>query len=66
MTLPQLTGARPFISDGGLETSLVFQAGIELADFAAFPLLDTDAGRSALAGYFDPYLSIAHRFGTGV
>ncbi|MGD9996346.1 MAG: homocysteine S-methyltransferase family protein [Ilumatobacteraceae bacterium] len=66
MTLPQLTDARPFISDGGLETSLVFQSGIDLAHFAAFPLLDDKAGRGALAAYYDPYLSIAERLGVGV
>lgn len=66
MTLPQLTDTKPFITDGGLETSLVFQAGIDLADFAAFPLLDSEAGRAALAEYYGPYLSIARRLGVGV
>ncbi|WP_116996129.1 homocysteine S-methyltransferase family protein [Desertimonas flava] len=66
MTLPQLSGDKPFITDGGLETSLVFQAGLELPDFAAFPLLDSESGRAALADYYAPYLSIAHRLGVGV
>ena len=49
MTLPQLS-APLTITDGGLETTLVYQHEIDLPDFAAFPLLDTDAGRAALAG----------------
>ena len=46
-SLPQLTTDRPFLMDGGLETTLVFHQGIELPDFAAFPLLDSDTGRAA-------------------
>ena len=42
MTLPQLS-APSTITDGGLETALVYQHGIDLPDFAAFPLLDTEA-----------------------
>ena len=49
MTLLQLSAGRPFLTDGGLETSLVFRDGIDLPDFAAFPLLDSDA-RSRCAG----------------
>jgi hypothetical protein len=37
--LPQLTGDRLFITDGGLETTLIFHEGLELPDFAAFVLL---------------------------
>jgi S-methylmethionine-dependent homocysteine/selenocysteine methylase len=49
MALPQLD-AELFITDGGLETSLVFQAGIDLPDFAAFPLLDSDGRDHVSAG----------------
>ena len=66
MSLPQLTGTGPFLTDGGLETALVFQAGIDLPEFAAFPLLDSDRGRAAITDYFEPYLSIAQRLGAGV
>ena len=65
MSLPQLTADRPFLTDGGLETTLVFQDGLELPDFAAFPLLDSDEGRASLAAYYMPYLDLAERFGTG-
>jgi homocysteine S-methyltransferase len=66
MTLPQLTSDAPFITDGGLETTLVFIDGIDLPDFAAFPLLDTEEGRTALAGYYGPYLDLAQGFGAGM
>src|SRR4051812_8584493 len=65
MTLPQLD-APLFLTDGGLETCLVFQAGIDLPDFAAFPLLDTDEGRAALRAYFEPYLALAEQQGLGM
>ncbi len=65
MTLPQLTSPRPFLTDGGLETTLVFIDGIDLPDFAAFPLLDTDDGRAALRRYYRPYLDQAEEHGVG-
>lgn len=65
-TLPQLHDERPFVTDGGLETTLVFHDGIDLPDFAAFPLLDTDEGREALTRYYTAYLEIARRHGTGI
>ena len=60
------TTARPFIADGGLETTLVFIDGIYLPDFAAFPLLETEEGRAALTRYYTPYLDIAEQMGTGI
>ena len=66
MTLPQLTSDRPFLTDGGLETTLLFIDGIDLPDFAAFPLLDTDEGRSALRRYYGSYLDLAEKHGVGI
>jgi homocysteine S-methyltransferase len=66
MSLPQLSSATPFIADGGLETRLLFQDGVDLPEFAAFPLLGDDAGRATLAGYYEPYLDIAERHGVGI
>jgi homocysteine S-methyltransferase len=65
VTLPQLTANRPFLTDGGLETTLVFRDGIDLPDFAAFPLLDSENGRASLAAYYAPYLDLAERLGVG-
>jgi homocysteine S-methyltransferase len=57
--LPQ-PGQRAFLTDGGLETTLIFHDGFELPDFAAFVLLENDAGRQALRDYYRRYLDIAH------
>jgi S-methylmethionine-dependent homocysteine/selenocysteine methylase len=56
--LPQL-GDRIFLTDGGLETTLVFHEGRELPHFAAFDLLRTDEGRTALTRYFRRYAGVA-------
>jgi homocysteine S-methyltransferase len=56
--LPQLSNS-VFLTDGGLETSLVFHDRIDLPCFAAFPLVLSPAGRARLARYFEPYLAIA-------
>ena len=63
--LPQLDG-RLFLTDGGLETSLIFLDGWEIPDFAAFPLLGSADGRKALDDYFDAYAQVAARHGTGL
>src|SRR5688572_2322123 len=63
--LPMLD-ADVFLTDGGLETTLVFHDGIDLPDFAAFPLVDDPDGRAALDRYFDAYASIARRDGVGI
>lgn len=63
--LPQLSPTL-FLTDGGLETTLIFHDGFDLPDFAAFTLLDSDAGRLALERYFLAYLAIAARHGTGI
>lgn len=63
--LPQL-GTTPFITDGGLETELVFHDGIDLPHFAAFPLMDDDDGRARLRRYYDGYAAIAAQHGLGV
>ena len=63
--LPQLAG-RPMVTDGGLETDLIFNHGVELDEFAAYPLLGDTAGRELLTGYYDAYASIAARAGAGL
>ncbi|MFL4967948.1 MAG: homocysteine S-methyltransferase family protein [Xanthobacteraceae bacterium] len=56
--LPQLDG-RLFLTDGGIETSLIFHDGFELPYFAAFDLLRRPEGRAALKAYYERYLAIA-------
>ena len=62
--LPQLDG-RFFLTDGGIETSLIFHDGLDLPLFAAFDLLKDDEGTDALRKYFRPYAKLAADEGTG-
>jgi S-methylmethionine-dependent homocysteine/selenocysteine methylase len=64
MHLPQLDG-RLFLTDGGIETTLIFHDGFELPYFAAFHLLRTPDGRAALKAYYERYLAIAKSDGIG-
>lgn len=63
--LPQVAG-RPMVTDGGLETDLIFNHGVELREFAAYPLLDDATGRGLLTTYYDAYASVAARAGAGL
>ena len=48
-----------FLTDGGIETALIFHQGIDLPCFATFPLVEQEAGRAALRAYFEPFLELA-------
>ena len=63
--LPQLDGGL-FLTDGGIETTLIFHEGLELPHFAAYVLLDSAAGEAALRRYFRSYVDVARRHGTGL
>jgi homocysteine S-methyltransferase len=62
--LPQQTGGT-FLSDGGMETTLIFHGGFDLPHFASFVLLETEDGRRALEEYYRRYLEIAREKGVG-
>ena len=53
------------LTDGGLETWLIFHREVDLPDFAAYPLLESEDGRQLLRDYFDPYLDSARATGCG-
>jgi len=63
--LPQLEGDL-FLTDGGLETTLVFHQGIDLPCFAAIELLKRADGEEILRRYFDAYAEIARRHRAGM
>jgi homocysteine S-methyltransferase len=63
-SLPQLEG-HLFLTDGGIETSLIFHQGLDLPEFAAFVLLDSDAGLDQLRRYYEPYLELARERDVG-
>jgi len=54
-----------FLTDGGLETTLIFREGIDLPHFAAFVLLDSQEGTQKLRQYYEAYLAIAREHGVG-
>jgi len=62
--LPQLDGGI-FLTDGGLETTLIFHDKLELPYFAAFRLLKDEAGSDALRKYYCSYATIACTNGFG-
>ena len=63
--LPQLDGG-VFLTDGGIETTLVFHHGLELPLFAAFDLLKDDEGTEQLRQYYAPYAIAARDRGVGL
>lgn len=60
---PNLSGFQNafYLTDGGLETTLIFREGIELPHFAAFILLRDAEGRAALERYYRHFCAIALR-----
>jgi S-methylmethionine-dependent homocysteine/selenocysteine methylase len=56
--LPQLDGGI-FLTDGGLETTLIFHDKLDLPHFAAFYLMKDGTGIEALRQYYSTYASIA-------
>ena len=63
--LPQLDGDL-FLTDGGIETTLIFHQGLDLPLFAAFDLLKDDEGTETLRSYYEPYIALARERGLGL
>lgn len=63
-SLPQLNGGM-FLTDGGIETTLIYHDGLDLPYFAAFHLLRDARGAEALRDYFRRHATIARANGTG-
>jgi S-methylmethionine-dependent homocysteine/selenocysteine methylase len=62
--LPQLSGGL-FLTDGGIETTLVFHDRFDLPYFAAFDLLKHERGRAALRRYYRSHTALARDHGVG-
>lgn len=62
--LPQF-GDRKFLTDGGLETTLIFQHNIDLPLFAAFDVLKDEQGKQTIRDYYRPYIDVAIQHCTG-
>jgi len=63
--LPQ-PGGPVFITDGGLETTLIFHERIELPQFNASTLLRTAAGQAILLSYYRRYADVARQHQCGL
>ena len=63
-SLPQLSGD-VFLTDGGIETTLIFHENLALPDFAAFDLLNHDEGYQALRKYYRTYATLARDYEVG-
>ncbi len=55
-----------WVTDGGLETDLIFHKGLELPEFAAFPLVERESTAQLLIDYYAEYAAIAGRAGAGL
>ena len=62
--LPQLADT-VFLTDTGIETTLIFHDGFDLPYFAAVTLLRDEAGRRRLDRYFLEHAQVAAEAGTG-
>ncbi|HEY5011638.1 MAG TPA: homocysteine S-methyltransferase family protein [Acidimicrobiia bacterium] len=65
MVLPQLGGS-VFLTDGGIETDLIFNRGIDLPEFASFVLHENAEGEAVLRDYYQEYLNIGSETGLGL
>ncbi len=60
-----MASTKPWPADAGLETAMIFHEGFDLPQFASFVLLADPKGRAALGRWFDGFLDLARRGGTG-
>lgn len=58
-------GDRLHLTDGGLETTMIFHEGLDLPQFASFTLLGHAKGRAALRRYYTGFLDQAAQLGLG-
>ena len=63
--LPQL-GDNVFLTDGGIETDLIFRRGIDIPEFASFVLHEDPTAESVVRDYFRDYLRIGATAGHGL
>jgi S-methylmethionine-dependent homocysteine/selenocysteine methylase len=66
MVLLDRQGVAGWVTDGGLETDLLFQRGIDLPEFAAFPLVPDPATAAVLVSYYRDYAAIAESASAGL
>ena len=52
-----------YLTEGGIETEVMYRWGFELPEFAMFPLLDNPAAVGVMQGMWSRYLAVAERHG---
>lgn len=62
--LPQLRGGT-FITDGGIETHMIFNEGVDAPHQCVFLMNDSEEGRETMRHYYRHYIPIARRAGLG-
>lgn len=60
-----MSAERPFLTDGGFETTLFFKDGFDAPEFAAIALMDNADSVAAMTRYFEGFLAIAEAAGAG-
>lgn len=65
-TTDEGTHSPGLVTDGGMETDLIFNRGVDLPDFAAFPLVGSADGRALLTDYYAGYAHVAEEAGAGL
>jgi homocysteine S-methyltransferase len=65
MAVPPTNHLPELITDGGIETHIIFNMGVELPHFSAFPLNDSATGRDLIRRYYRDYLPVARAAGRG-
>ncbi|MGO4255311.1 homocysteine S-methyltransferase family protein [Marmoricola sp. RAF53] len=66
MSTSDLLAGHRWVSDGGLETDLIFHRGVDLPEFASFPLVEQPDGAALLESYYRDYAAIALTAGAGL
>ena len=62
---PRLEG-KFYLTEGGVETEILYKWGYELPEFAMFPLLDDPAADAVVRDMYRRYLDVAAEQGTGL
>jgi S-methylmethionine-dependent homocysteine/selenocysteine methylase len=57
---------KKYVTDGGIETDLIFHHGVQAPEFAIFPMVEDQSGRELLTHYFEGYAEIAAKAGVGL
>ncbi|KAJ5817300.1 Homocysteine S-methyltransferase [Penicillium robsamsonii] len=64
--LPQWNSSRLFLTEAGIETTLVYKNKVNLPCFSALPLLSTEHGKEIILSIYQDYVDIALAHSTGI